>query len=345
MAWLYREQLFWLGFTLLAIFLLVLVRAILFPFILGVFLTYLTLPAVDVLQRREVPRWIAIIIVYISLGILVWAGTYYLLPVVLEDLNSLLTNLQQQTEKLDGMTRYLYLQLQRLELPETVRGGIDQGIDSLRQFLENLITRVIDLIIQLISKSFYLVLAPILAYYMTRDIEVVKRTIIGVFPRSWRPEVIAVGREINRVLRGFIRGQLLVSLFVGASVTLGLLLLGVRYAVVIGIVAGIFNIIPYFGPVVGAIPALLAASADSPAKILYVLGLFLVVNQFEAAVLAPVILQEQVGLHPLLVIFAVLAGGHLYGIVGTLVAVPLAAIFKVLFFYFQGKLAPVEGRS
>ena len=338
-----REQLFWLGVMVLAIFLLFLAREVLVPFVLAIFLTYLTLPAVELLVGREVPRSIAIISVYLLLAIVVWAVTVYILPTIFEDLNTLLTNLQQQTERLDGWARYLYLRYQRLNLPEAFQTAFNQGIQSGREFLQNLILRIIDLIIQVISHSVYLILAPVLSYYMTRDVKIIKETVIHTFPRTWRPEVAAIGREINKVLSGFVRGQLLVSVFVGLSITLGVVILSVPYALVIGLVAGIANIIPYFGPIVGAIPAILAAVATrQTSKIVYVILIFLVVNQFEGAVLAPKILQDRVGLHPTVVIFALLLGGKLFGLLGTLVAVPVAAIIKVIFLYCRAKFAPVD---
>lgn len=338
-----REQLFWLGVMILAIFLLFLAREVLVPFVLAVFLTYLTLPAVELLVDREVPRAMAIISVYLLLATIVWAVTVYILPIIFEDLNTLLISLQQQTERLDGLARYLYLRYQRLHLPEALQTALNQGIQSGREFLQNLILRIIDLIISVISHSIYLILAPVLSYYMSRDVKIIKETIVHTFPRSWRPEVAAIGREINKVLSGFVRGQLLVSLFVGLSITLGMVLLSLPYAAVIGIVAGVANIIPYFGPVVGAVPALLAAAATGQtSKFLYVILIFILVNQIEAAVLAPKILQDRVGLHPLVVIFALLLGGKLFGLLGTLVAVPAAAIIKVIFLYCRAKFAPVD---
>lgn len=341
MARFYRSQLFWLGVMILAIILLVLVRDILFPFILGIFLTYLTLPTVKLLESRQVPRPIAIISVYLGLAILIWAGIVYLLPTFLADLNSILNNLGEQTERLDGLAKSLSVRFERLQLPEPLQNGINEGAAAARDFLTTLITRVIDLIIQSVSKSFFLILAPILAYYMTRDIEVVKVAVVKSFPQSWQPEVLAIGREINRVLSGFVRGQLIISLFVGLSVTFGLVFLKIPYALVIGIVAGVANIIPYFGPVVGAFPAVIAASTISSSTVMYVIILFAVINQFEAVILAPKILEDKVGLHPLVVIFAVMSGGRLFGLIGSLIAVPIAAIIKVIFLYCRAKFAPV----
>lgn len=342
MVRIYREQIFWLGVLILAIFLLILVREILFPFILGIFLTYLTLPTVKLLEKRKVPRSIAIALVYIGVGIVIWASAVFLIPLLVQDLNSLLLNLQVQTERLDGLARYLTLRYQRLNLPMPVRSSLDQGLQASRQFLQELITRAINLLIQLVSKGFYLILAPVIAYYLTRDIELIKKTVVQTFPLSWQGEILGIGREVNSALSGFVRGQLLICLFVGLGLTFGLFLLGVPYSLVIGLVAGITNIIPYFGPVVGALPAVLAAATISATHILYVLLLFVVVNQFEAVILAPLILEERVGLHPIIVIFAVLSGGALFGIIGTLIAVPIAAIIKVLFLYCRSKYAPIK---
>jgi len=144
--------------------------------------------------------------------------------------------------------------------------------------------------------------------------------------------------RVNKVVGRFVRGQLIVSVVVGGLVALGLSLLGVRYALFLGVLAGLFDIIPYFGPVLGAIPALVLAFLRDPLTALWTLLMFVAVQQLEGSVLSPKIVGEQVGLHPLTVIFSVLAGGELLGVTGMLLAVPAAATVKVTAGFIGEKL-------
>ncbi|MEW6230265.1 MAG: AI-2E family transporter, partial [Bacillota bacterium] len=164
--------------------------------------------------------------------------------------------------------------------------------------------------------------------------------LLSWIPGRWRSEVVGLLIEMDHALGSFIRGQLLVSGIVGVLISLGLSIIGVDFALVIGLLAGIFDIIPYFGPVIGAVPAIALALLKSPVLVIYVVVLFVVVNQIESAIVGPNILGEQIGLHPVAVIFAILAGGHLFGVTGVLLAVPVAAIIKVFLRYLQARLVP-----
>ena len=138
-------------------------------------------------------------------------------------------------------------------------------------------------------------------------------------------------------MTGYLRAQALSSLLVGIMLTVGLLFLKVDLAILIGVLGGIFNIIPYFGPVLGAFPAVLLAAQVSLWKALYVVLLFFVVNQLESMVILPRIIGGKVGLHPLGVVFLVLIGGELFGFSGIVFAVPIGAILQVILRYYWKK--------
>lgn len=144
--------------------------------------------------------------------------------------------------------------------------------------------------------------------------------------------------EMDNSLGSFIRGQLLISAIVGVLIAVGLSIIGVDFALIIGLIAGIFNIVPYFGPVIGAIPAVISALLKSPLSAVYVVILFIVVNQVESSIISPNILGEHVGLHPVTVIFCIISGGYLFGILGVILAVPVTSIIKVTLRYIHNKL-------
>ena len=168
---------------------------------------------------------------------------------------------------------------------------------------------------------------------MLRDHEEMRERLFLYIPLEYRTPIKNVLREVNRALNGFFRGQLLISGAVGLLIYIGLSILKVRYALFIGFIAGLFDIIPYFGPIIGFIPAAAFAFLRSPISVLWVLAIFVLANQLESSIIAPKIIGDRVGLHPLAVIFAVLVGGELLGITGMLVAVPAASIVRVLLHY------------
>ncbi|MGE5599609.1 MAG: AI-2E family transporter, partial [Bacteroidota bacterium] len=146
---------------------------------------------------------------------------------------------------------------------------------------------------------------------------------------------------VDLVLQEYFRGQALSILVMTLVLTAGLALLRVDFALLLGPLAGILNIIPYFGPLLGALPAVLVAMGRSPWHIIYVIALFVAANQLEAAYLTPRIVGGRVGLHPLLVIFSLLAGGKLFGLLGMIAAVPVTAAIKVAVSeYLQAMVAP-----
>jgi predicted PurR-regulated permease PerM len=216
---------------------------------------------------------------------------------------------------------------------------IAAAIARLQELVTNVATRTLDILFGVLSRALYLVLAPFLAYYLLRDAEVVSRAVLSLIPLHFRDEALGLLSRLNRVGIGFIRGQIIVSAIVGLMVTIGLAVLGIKYAVLIGVVAGIFDVVPYFGPLIGGVPAVILGLLRSPSTAVWAAVWIFVVHQIEGVFLQPRIMGEHVGLHPLAIVFAILAGGDLFGIWGMLVAVPVAAVVKVCGSYLIEKLS------
>jgi len=157
------------------------------------------------------------------------------------------------------------------------------------------------------------------------------RSFMAMIPERARPRTDKILREIDDVMGGFIRGQLLVAAIVGVLIVAMLALLHVRYAVAIGVTAGLLEIIPYVGAVAGAIPALaIALITNGPVNASLVLLGFIVINQLEGHVISPLVVSGKVGLSPLAIVLALLTGGELFGLPGLFLAVPVAGIIRVL---------------
>ena len=162
------------------------------------------------------------------------------------------------------------------------------------------------------------------------DLKTIKACVYRVFPRDSKSEWWDLMDSLDAVLNGFVRGQVIIAVLVGLMSALALTILGVRFALILGLIAGVFELVPYFGPVLGALPAVSLALLESPLLALKVTVAFIVIQQVESAILSPKIMGDRVGLHPVAVILAVLVGGHLFGFWGIVLAVPGAALAKVL---------------
>jgi predicted PurR-regulated permease PerM len=174
-------------------------------------------------------------------------------------------------------------------------------------------------------------LTPVVAFYMMRDWDLVMVRILGMVPRDMKTSFIYLSQECDEVLGAFLRGQLLIMFLLGIVYAIGLYAVGLDLAILIGILAGLASIVPYLGFFVGIVVASIAAmfQFQDPVYLGYVCVVFLIGQALEGWVLTPWLVGEKIGLHPVAVIFSVLAGGQLFGFVGILLALPLAAVVMV----------------
>lgn len=217
--------------------------------------------------------------------------------------------------------------------------GLDEKISLLlASWTESFADRTIDFLSALPRIIFYSILVPVVAYYFLRDKEKISDGFLMLFPPSIRVNVLTLWEDIDGVLWGFVKGNLLISLIVGTATAVGLLLLQVEYAAVLGILYGIMDIIPYFGPFLGAVPILVLPLLQGDVNIFLVILLLIVVQQGENIFISPRVLGNSVGLHPVTVIFLVLLGGYLGGILGMVLIIPLSAVMKVLLKFIYEKI-------
>ncbi|HEY3314304.1 MAG TPA: AI-2E family transporter [Bacillota bacterium] len=322
-----------------ALLLMARVRGILSPFILAGVITYILEPPVCSLERHGLPRTWSIILIYL----LVIGGAAllvaWIIPSALAELYGLTQTLPSYTKQLQELGLGLQRFYARLALPESVRLMLDQSLVNAEGGLLKVIGATITGILGAIAWIPGLVLAPFLAFYALKDLQTIRSGFINSLPRESRTEVGGLLSAIDSVLARFLRGQVILSAVVGAVFAFGLRVLGLPFWVIIGVFAAFAEVIPYFGPVIGAAPAVAIALTRSPALAVKVIILFAVIQELENVVLAPKIMGDSIGLHPLWVFFAILAGGELAGFWGLLLAVPTAGIMKVILTYGAGKMA------
>ena len=325
----------WWGFILLSILaLLYRVRTVLTPFVFAILIAYILYPLVVAVEKRGSSRIVAILVVYAFFGVLVGVTFWIVMPSLLKDLEEIARTLPEQASQLESLGQDAVGFFRRIQLPATIRDGVAIIMERIQVATEALAGRLMQTLMSAFTHIISLLISPVLAFYFLRDHQAMRENALKYIPATHRGDALYIMQEVNSALNGFFRGQILVCLFVGLFIYGGLYLLGIPYAPFIGFLAGLFDIIPYFGPVLGFLPAAALALSKSPLTVLWVLLLFVAANQIENAIISPKLIGDRVGLHPLVVILAVFIGADLMGIIGMLLAIPVAAIIRVVLAFF-----------
>ena len=306
------------------------VRSSLYPFVIALLLAYLLNPAVCYLEQKGIARNWSILLLYALLFAVIVLGGMRLVPVLVIDLEGFAKEWPQILQKTEELFYLFQIHYQNSALPVSWRIVLDNAILSLQHAGQAFALELANSIMGLITHSIGLALTPVLAFYFLHDWNIIQANLLVLVPCRLRREIILACKDIDKVLSGVIRGQLTVALIVGLLVSIGLYFFHVPFALLIGITAGLLDVVPYFGAFIGAAPAVTLALLESPLLALKVALLFFCIHQLEGSIIGPKILGESVGLHPLTVIFCLFAGGELFGLLGMLLAVPVAAVGKVV---------------
>lgn len=326
---------FWLAVVVLVVLALWLLSEILLPFVAGLAIAYLLTPLTDRLERFGINRLAAALLI---IAFVVLALVYLILlvaPIVGAQLSSFIDSVPGNVTRLqtllgDPSRPWLQKLLGAgFSADKSIGDLVTQGVGWLTTFLRSLWSggRA------LVSLFSLVVVTPVVAFYLIYDWHRMIRSVDSWIPIQHRDTVRELAREVDAAIAGFLRGQTAVCLILGSFYAVALTLTGLNFGLLIGLISGLITFIPYVGSMTGLVLSLGVAVAQFwPAygSILIVLGIFLVGQFVEGNVLAPKLVGESVGIHPVWLIFALLAFGYLFGFVGLLVAVPLAATIGVL---------------
>lgn len=330
-----RREWWLLAGAVAVVWLLFRLEAILMPFIAGMILAYLADPLADRLERLGLSRLLSVCGVFLILTLLLVLALLVLIPLLL-----------QQFRQLDQMIPGIFTWVEMTLAPQ-IRGwtGLDMtaDIEAMQQALAEHWQDAGGYLAQFLGKVgrsgavflawvTYVALIPVVGFYMLLDWDRMLANLREMLPRHWEPDVVRLSRRCDEVLSAFLRGQLLVMLSLGIIYALGLTLVGVRFGLLIGLVAGLASIVPFLGFIVGISVALLVAffQFGTWLALIGVIIVFATGQILESTLLQPKLLGDRIGLHPVAVIFAVLAGGNLFGFTGVLLALPAAAVIMVL---------------
>lgn len=313
---------------------LYLLAPILTPFVAGALLAYIGDPLADSLERMKLPRSLAVVIVFLLTFLTLILLVLLVLPLIRSQVVALLDALPGIIARVEDVW------LPRLSALVGVEGGEDVGFSAFIARYSDMAGSWGASVLLSISRSggalaaavISLFLVPIITFYMLRDWDLITSRIAALLPENTRPTIVKLARETDDVLGAFLRGQILVMLALAIIYSIGLSLVGVDYAVAIGVVSGLVSFVPYLGLVFGIGLASLTVLLE-PAPLLPLGGVvatFVVAQLIEGSVLTPKLVGDRIGLHPVIVIFAVAAGGQLFGFFGILLALPAAAVLSVL---------------
>lgn len=326
---------FWWGLVFLALLLFFYwVRTILTPFLFAIVIAYILYPLIVLFETKGLTRVGSILLVYTIFGVFSAVTLWTVIPKLVDELDTVIAELPNHIKHWEQVGHHVLGVFRGLKLPGSAQDALKLVMERLELAAESVVGKLTELLMTAVANFISLLIAPVLAFYLLRDHQAMRARTLQYIPAQHRGEIQKIMGEVNKALNGFFRGQILVSLFVGVLIYLGLLFLRIPNALFIGFIAGIFDIIPYFGPVLGFIPAATFAFLRSPLTVVWVLLLFLAANQIENSIISPKIIGDRVGLHPLVVIFSLFVGGYLMGIVGMLLAVPVAATIRVVLDHF-----------
>lgn len=323
---------YYIGFIVLIYFMYkyrVTVGAIIKPFIFSIILAYLLNPIVQVFERRKIRRIYSVIIVYLLFLALIFLFAVVLIPRLIKDIKILVENLPQYTLQFQALVRDFQNSYMNSNLPQGLKDIIDENILNLQDLIAVTLQSTLDSVMNTFSKILNVIIVPVIVFYLLKDAEYFKKQSMLLLPKKHRNKALLLFRDIDNAFGKFIRGQIIVALFIGILTTIALTIIEVKYAVFLGLFAGVANIIPYFGPIIGIIPTVFFALFDSPTKALYAAGAFVLIQQIESGILTPKIIGESVGVHPVYVILSLFIGGKLVGIAGMILAVPVLVAIKL----------------
>lgn len=325
---------FFIIVTLVVGGLIYLLAPILTPFLIGTFLAYLVNPLINHLMRWHLHRLTSVVIVFVALFTILTISILLLIPLIQEQIDALILLIPA------GISWFQYtlipkvasfLDSQELVNPATIKTLLAQHWGKAGSFASVFVATVLKSGFLILNWIMNLIIIPLVTFYLLRDWKKLLTNIHNLIPKHLQANVVIIAKECDEVLSAFFRGQLLVMLTIGIYYSIGLSVIGLKIGIILGLILGIISIVPYLGFIVGILTASIAAylQMGDMHPVFWVWSLFLIGQLLDALFITPNLVGDRIGLHPVAVILAVLAGGSLFGFFGVLLALPATAVIMV----------------
>lgn len=308
--------------------LFIIAQTIFVPLLLGGVLFYLTRPILYFLEKRKFPRWAGVLSI-IFLIIAVFALLYIMVgPPVTKQINSLVDNAPAIIEDVESYGQYLFDQRERL--PDSLEEQINGMTERIGEYAAGFGTWLLSFLTSVISGVVTLVLVPFFLIYLLIDHQKFAPFVSKFFSGERKTWIRKTLHDIDETLKAYIQGQLFVSFLVGIMLLIGYLIIGLDYALLLAIIGMATNVIPFLGPYIAVIPAIIIALVQDPIMAVYVAIIMLVAQQIESNFITPNVMGNALDVHPLTVITLILAAGNIAGLWGIILAIPTYAVVKAI---------------
>ena len=337
---------------------------LLFMIVLAIFLAYLINPLVELLRKpfegsypRLMPRALAIALSFLIVFSVLGIGIYYLAPGISNQARAFVEKVPTYTTSLQSAINDMNRRLDRMRVEDSVQTQINERINTFLESAGTFITTILGMSAVYVLVSLpWLILVPILSFFFLKDAQLFKVGLLRVVPvGDWRSRVESVVADVNSTLKAYTRAQLISCVLIGVICTIGFYALGNDYALLLGILAAVLELVPLIGPLTLGILATMVSGLESGWQALWTMVFLIVLRIVQDYVFYPRIIREGIHLHPLAVILSVLAGEQVAGIPGVFIAIPLVALLTVIYKHvlehtssrglFTGLLEPKENKE
>ncbi len=313
-----------------------------YTIIFSAILAYLFNPIINFLEKKNINRLRGVFLLYLGIVGMFLILAFLVIPKSTTEIKRLVVDMPIYLEKASALIDELYNKYYSTlgDLPPMFQGVqqvVMENIVGIEHMVMNALKNFIGGILNTFSKFVSLILTPILTFYFLVDKNYFKDRMMGFIPKKYRKDSISLFREIDDSLSKFVRGKIIMAAYVGIATSIVLLIMGIDFAIVIGFITGIADIIPYIGPFLGFLPAVFFAYLISPLKAIWVAVFFVFIQWAENNILAPKVIGETTGIHPLIILISIIIGGGIFGVLGMILAVPVVAIFIILFRFISKK--------
>jgi predicted PurR-regulated permease PerM len=318
--------------------LVVFFQTLFIPFLIAGVLFYLLRPIVNLLHSYKVPRTVAILLIYIILIALITLLVFLVGPVLQRQVMNLVNNAPMLFDEL----RRLFIQIEDNDwlarFQETENFSLEEVVTNFTNYMyeafDFIATNVAGFIGLVTNVILVLIIIPFVLFYLLKDGNKGPKQMLRLLPEKQQEEGLKVLRDMDDKLASYIQGQVIVSVCVGVLMYIAFLIIGIDYSLILALVAMFTNIVPFIGPWIGTIPAVIVALIDSPIMVLWVVLAIVIVQQIESNLISPQVMGRKLAVHPLTIIILILVGGRFAGFFGLILAVPLYAITKVVISHF-----------
>ena len=309
--------------------------------VVAVVIAYILTPLCDVLEKK-MPRTAAVAIILLVVCAGLAAFVFFFIPRMAKEAMTLIDRFPAVMQFIRQVLGGIQDRMDSMGIPKGIQDSVSMYADSFQRKATDTVMRFLEHAVSAVSLLPSLLIELILGFYFLKDREYFCRILTGFIPLTSRRTILQTVSEINHILHCFIRGEVFIAGTVGILTTAVYLLIGLPYALILGFLAGMLEFIPYFGPWLGAVPALLVAYLGGTKKFIWTLAGILMIQQLENAFITPKILSGAVDLHPAYIILSLWAGGLFFGVAGMFLAVPLILILRVIIKHIYLSIVSVQ---